>query len=169
VARKTEWIHRLDSAIQVLAALPCPTIDRAALQKLFGVSPRQALRILDRLGAYTAGKSLLIDRTELLRKLRDLQGDASIEFERRRRERVEATLDQSRRDLAARRVRIPAPVDVWSRQTADLPAGIRLGPGKLEVSFQTTEELLGQLFELAQAVGNDLERFRSIVEAKPQP
>jgi hypothetical protein len=165
VPRKTEWIHRLDATIEALAAFPSPTIDRSTVQKLLAVSPRQALRILNRLGAYTAGKSLLIDRAELLGKLHALQADPSVVFERRRRERVEVTLDQTRRDLAARRIRIPAQADVWSRQTSDLPAGIRLAPGKLEFSFQTTEELLGQLFELAQAVANDLERFRAIVEA----
>ena len=162
--RKTEWIHRLGPALDLLRALPSPTIDRASLQKILDVSPRQALRILARLPSYRAGKSLLIGRLELISCLETLRQDATAAFELRRRERLDAQLQSLRRELAARRVRIAAPPEVRSRLLGDLPATIQLAPGRLEIRFQHVEDLLRQLFELSQAMANDLDRFRTVVD-----
>jgi hypothetical protein len=41
----------------------------------------------------------------------------------------------------------------------ELPAGITLRPGQLVIEFQSTEDLLGHLFELSQTIVNDYERF----------
>lgn len=162
--RKTEWIHRIGPALELLRALPSPTIDRAALQKLLQVSPRQALRILARLPSYRAGKSLLIGRLELIACLETLRQDETAAFELRRRERLDAQLRSLRRELAARRVRIAAPPEARNRLLADLPPTIQLAPGRLEIRFLHVEDLLRQLFELSQAMANDLDRFRAVAD-----
>src|ERR1035438_304812 len=41
----------------------------------------------------------------------------------------------------------------------DLPAGVSLSAGALHIQFQSPEELLSQLFALAQAIANDYEAF----------
>jgi hypothetical protein len=46
----------------------------------------------------------------------------------------------------------------------DLPAGIHLRPGELRIKFQGAEDLLRHLFELSQAIANDHERFKVVVE-----
>lgn len=163
--RKTEWIHRLGSALELLRALPSPTIDRATLQKLLAVSPRQALRILARLPSYRAGKSLLIGRCELIACLEALRQDETTRFELHRRDRLEARLQLLRRELAARRVRIPASPQTRNRLLDELPPTIHLAPGHLEIHFDHVEDLLRQLFELSQALANDLDRFRTVVDA----
>jgi hypothetical protein len=48
---------------------------------------------------------------------------------------------------------------------AGLPAGIELAPGRLSITFEETNELLQKLFQLAQAIQNDLGRL----EAKVSP
>jgi hypothetical protein len=48
-------------------------VDRAGLQKLFGVSPRTAVRMMNRFGAYQTGKTFLIGREELIAALGSLQ------------------------------------------------------------------------------------------------
>lgn len=166
--RKTEWIHRLDQALEELRLLPCPSIDRATVEKLFDVSPRQALRILDRLGAYRAGKSLLVDRVELIDKIEALRQDAAVQFERRRRERVDAQLNELRRQLAARRITIAARGDVRDMTMTQLPERVRLEPGELRIEFDGTEDLLARLLELSKAILNDYDSFEArIIAGRP--
>ncbi len=161
--RKPEWIHHIDSALAELGLLPSPFIDRRTLQSLLHVSPRQALRILNRLAPSSAGASLLIPRIELIAKLQSLRDGEDSQFEIRRRDRLSDQLNRLRRDLKARQVRIEAaaqPVELL----ASLPPAIRLAPGRLEIRFTTAAELLTLLLSLGQAMTNDYHRFAEAVE-----
>jgi len=160
--RKPEWIHHIDSALAELDLLPSPFIDRRTLQSLLHVSPRQALRILNRLAPSSAGASLLIPRLELIAKLQSLRDGENSQFEIRRRDRLSDQLNRLRRDLKARQVRIEAtqPVELL----ASLPPAIRLTPGRLEIRFTTAAELLTLLLSLGQAMTNDYHRFAEAVE-----
>lgn len=163
--RKVEWFLRLPSAMDALRAMDAPVVDRAAVERLFHVSPRQALRILRRLGAFSAGRGLMLDRVELIGKLERLdQGDFGAE--RRRWDRLEDHLTAVQRELAARRVPIAASRETLGRRFADLPPGIHLAPGRLVVEFTGAEELLARLFELAHAISNDFARFEEIAQGE---
>ena len=164
MARPSQWIQHLDRALEELKALTASTVDRAAIEKLFHVSSRQALRILDRFPAYAVGTSLLIDRTDLVRKLEALRENPVVQFERQRKERVEAELARARRKLLARRIEIPTNPDVWQREFVDLPPSVRIEQGRLEITFEDTRDLLRQLFELSQAVANDYASFQRLCE-----
>ena len=161
--RRSEWIQRLDPAIGALRALPSPTIDRRTIESLFEVSPRQALRILSMLGCYAAGKSLLIERGELIRKLESLRGSDGVQMEQRRHERVADHLERYRRELAARRKTITVAPEAAATRIASLPQGVELFPGRLEIGFSTAEDLLGKLFALAQAISNDYASFEEAI------
>jgi len=158
--RRREWTSRLDVAVEELRSLPCPVVDRAAVEKLFGVSPRQALRILARMGAYRAGKGLQLGRDELVRRLEEMGRDETVVFESRRRERIAGLLEQVRRELAAKRVPIRGARD----GVKGLPEGVSVRPGRLAIEYGTAEELLARLLELAQAIAVDYERFREQAE-----
>lgn len=158
--RRTEWTHRLEAAVEELRALPCPVVDRATVERLFGVSPRQALRILDRVGAYRAGKGLQVGRDDLVARLEAIGRDENVVFETRRRERIAGLLEEVRRELAARRVKIRGAQEVVD----GLPEGVSLRPGHLEICYATTEDLLARLLELAQSIAVDYERFRERAE-----
>jgi hypothetical protein len=54
--------------------------------------------------------------------------------------------------------------EVFSRKLADLSPGVALEAGHLHIAFSGTEDLLSKLFELSQAAGNDLDRFREAAE-----
>ena len=153
----------MEEAIEELRQLSTPTVDRASIERLLCVSPRQALRILHQLSPHRAGKSLLIARTDLIAQLESLASGAPAQAERRRLSRVTAELETLRRHGAARRLRLPVAVAAPTAGWAQLPPGIRLTPGRLEITFQSGEELLGKLLELAQAVAGDLEQFRAAI------
>jgi hypothetical protein len=157
--RQTEWFHRIPQALEELRGLAAPLVDRQTLQELLHVSPRQALRILHRFAPFSAGKTLLIDRLELIGKLEQLGLGEEPQWAMRRRDRLDQHLDSVRRQLAARRVRIQAPRQMLEHM-ADLPANIQLTPGRLLIEFQDAQELLLRLMELAQAISNDYPRFQ---------
>ena len=159
--RKTEWTHRLPRALAELRALPAPAIDRAALQRLLGVSARQALRIMHQLRPCLAGKSLVILRDDLIRQLEAAEANSGVRIERQRLERVTVELERTRLQLAARQIQVPvaAHAPAWPM----LPDGIRLEPGRLEIRFASGEQLLGMLLELAHAVADDPDQFQAAI------
>ncbi len=53
--------------------------------------------------------------------------------------------------------------DVRERKLAQLPPGIRFQTGVLEIEFQNAAQLLGSLFELAQAIHNDYQQFEALI------
>ena len=161
VPRKTEWIHRIPRALELLRQSPAPLIDRRDLEQLLQVSGRHALRLFHRLGAAEAGRNLFLAREELIRRLESIRDGEDARWERRRLERLGSELSETARSLRARRV----PVETAAGQPlfASLPLSVRLAPGRLEIDFQTPEELLTRLYELSQALANDYEGFEGLL------
>jgi hypothetical protein len=60
------------------------------------------------------------------------------------------------RDLAQRRIVIPAAPNVTYRELSGLASTIRIGPGKLGITCIDAQDLFRQLVELAQASGGTL-------------
>ena len=110
-----------------------PVVDRAIIERLFGLRRRRAIELLHRFGGYQAGRTFLIDRRLLIEHLRRLAEGEEFQRESRRKERLDHAVDQLRRQQAAARVRIPVEPDVFSRKMADLSAGVALEPGHLHI------------------------------------
>lgn len=142
-------------------------LDRGAVEQLFGLGRRQAIHLLRRFGGYLVGGALVVERAALAGRLESLRRGAGYEREERRQQRLQGKIDQLRRFRAAARVRIPVRADVFSRRVRDLPPGVSLRPGNLQVEFRTCAELLEKLFEIGQAAANDFETFQAAVEEAP--
>ena len=161
---KAVWLLKIPEIIRMLEAFDVPVVDRAIIESLFGLRRRQAIELLHRFGGFESGKTFLVDRHVLIENLRRLAAGEEFEREIRRRDRLDHAVDEMRRYQAAARVIIPVPPDVFSRKMADLPAGVALTPGQLQVAFAGKEDLLAKLFELAQAASNDYDRFCAVAE-----
>lgn len=161
---KTAWLLEIPQIIGMLESCDVPVLDRAMVERLFGLRRRQAIELLHRVGGYQAGRTFLVDRQVLIGHLQRLAAGEEFERESRRRERLDHAVDEMRRYQTAARVIIPVPPDVFSRKMADLPAGVALTPGQLQVTFAGTEDLLGKLFALTQAASNDYDRFCAVAE-----
>ena len=160
--RQPQWFQHVPQALEQLRELPAPAVDRAALEKLLHVSRRAAIRLLHRFGGYQAGRTFLIGREELAQALESVLADPAYQFESRRRHRLSDDLENTRRDLRARQVKLPVAPD--PRPGSSLPSGLRIvRPGVLQVEFANGEELLGRLFELVRMAGEDLETFEDLV------
>jgi hypothetical protein len=151
-----QWFQQVASALATLCASSTLVVDRAGLEKLFGVSARTAVRLMGRFGGYQSGRNYLIGRGDLIRALEELQADDAFAYESRRRQRLVDDLETVRRELRAKAVKLP--VTPEPAVESSLPRGIRVArPGVLEVEFTSAEDLLGRLYELVQLAARDLD------------
>jgi len=164
MSRQVEWLQHVPAALDALQHLGTPVIDRPTLQRLLSVHRRTAIRLMHGFGGYQAGKTFLIDRARLIQRLAEVAAGDPYHYAAQRRERLVDHLDRTRRELAARRVKIPIAPDVAFRELSGLPRTIRLAPGKLEITCTDAQDLLRQLMELAQGIANDYEKFERVVK-----
>ena len=161
---KPLWLLQIPEIVSLLETFDVPVLDRAIIERLFGLRRRRAIELLHRFGGYQAGRTFLVDRRLLIEHLRRLADGEELQRESRRRERLGHTVDQLHRSQTAARVKISVQPDVFSRKLADLSPGVALEAGHLHIAFAGTEDLLGKLFELSQAASNDFDRFRAATE-----
>ena len=165
---KALWLLQIPEIVSLLETFDVPVVDRAIIERLFGLRRRRAIELLHRFGGYQAGRTFLIDRRQLIEHLRRLAGGEEFQRESRRKERLDDAVGQLRRQQTAARVKIPVQPDVFSRKLAGLSPGVALEAGHLHIAFSGTEDLLGKLFELSQAANNDFDRFRAAAEPAKQ-
>ena len=164
---RPQWLLRTPLIIEEIAALDQPVIDRAVIERTFGVHRRRAVQLMAAFGGYQAGNTILIERRHLLEQLERIISSGEFLFEERRRERLTESLDRARQSRRAAAVSIPID-QTAARETLDhLPVGIILAPGLLRIEFAKSLELLEKLFQLAQAITNDYEQFE-ILLASPR-
>ena len=156
------WLLHVPRIIEEVRRLPVPVLDRAVIEKLFGLKRRQAIQLLHRFGGYQAGRTFLLDRQELVEQLEAIRDGETFRYEQRR--RLVAELESVRKYLQAAAVKIPLRPQA-RYQIATLPPDVDLQPGRLRVEFDGVEDLLSKLFELAHSAANDFERFRNAVES----
>lgn len=150
------WLQRVPDILNKLSASDAPTVfDRAAVEVLFGLRRRQAIRLLSQCGGYQAGRTFLVPREALLEYLNTRIDSERVSFAVRRKTRILDDLNKSRR-LSSGQVIIGTR---HPERGAFLPHGVHLRPGLLEVRFDSPVQLLEKLFALAQAVSNDFDQF----------
>jgi hypothetical protein len=154
--RKPDWYQHLPSALAMIRTFPAPVVDRAGLEILLHVSRRAAIRLMHRFGGYQAGRTFLIARDDLVRQLEAVRDGDPYQWESRRRERLDGAL---RKKIV---IQITKPVS--DRRLLNLPVGVELERRRLEFRFESTEELLRQLFEFSQAISDDYESFSSWID-----
>lgn len=50
------WLLKIPQIIAMLESIDVPVVDRAMVERLFGLQRRQAIELLHRLGGYQAGE-----------------------------------------------------------------------------------------------------------------
>jgi len=154
--RKPEWYQQLPAALAMIRKFPAPVVDRAGLETLLQVSRRAAIRLMHRFGGYQAGRTFLIAREDLARQLEAIRDGDNYQWESRRRERLDRALQK--------KIVIQVTSEAKSRKLLNLPSGVELERRRLEIRFESTEELLRQLFEFSQAISADYESFSSWID-----
>jgi len=153
---KPQWLPRIPAIAERLRALDAPVVDRAVVERIFGVRRRRAIELMGRFGGYRSGNTILLDRLGLIGQLEAMSAGAEMACELRRKERLAAKLDDLRRHRAAMAVRIPDPPVAGG----GMPGGVAVEAGRLTVEFGSVEELLSRLYGLAQVAAQDYDKFR---------
>jgi len=159
---KSSWLLNIPAIRSVLAEVTLPVIDRAVIQSVFGLGRRQAIELLNRVGAYQAGRTLLVERTRLIAELDKIAASDGYQQEGARHEKLTAAFAKFQRTRRAQEVRIDVSPEVFDTRMSMLPHAVHLQPGKLEVEFSGCEDLLTKLFTLAQAAVNDFDGFEKV-------
>lgn len=158
------WYIRVPEILDSLKSpLAPPFLDRPAVERLFQVSRRQAIRLLGYCGGYQVGKTFLADRKEVVAFLQRVvkSGGASLALGRKR--RVLEALHEVERSQVAQKTKIPA--EVFARRQVELsPAIERVAPGKLQITYHGAEDLLTRIVELTASASSDFPSFRKMVE-----
>jgi len=148
-----------------------PFLDRSAVESLFGLRRRQALKMVHALGGYRVGNVLLAPRESVLHFLDATRRGKLYRAECVRRERILETIEEAKREIDARRVKLKVPTGAAAKRTvAELPEGIRLSPTELRVLFAGAQDLLQKLYELSKAIAADFARFETLTrDEAPKP
>jgi hypothetical protein len=163
MSAKAEWLLRLLEIRAELEHLDVPVVDRAGIERLFGLRRRRAIELMHQFGGYQAGRTFLVDRARLLEALQSLESREDYSVEKRRRERLGDVVEASREHLIAMRVRIPVRAVAAKASLDRLAPGVLLLPGVLSIEFQRPIELLEKLYWLSQAIAHDFEKFEGLL------
>jgi hypothetical protein len=101
----------------------------------------------------------LLERTKLVAALDKIAGTGEYQREVARREKLASAVAKFQAARRANQVRVAVSPDVFGARMSTLSEAVHLVPGRLEVEFTGTEDLLTKLFTLAQAAANDYEGF----------
>jgi len=163
---KPSWLLHIPEIRSMLAEVSLPVIDRGIIERVFGLRRRQAIELMNRFGAYQAGRTLLIDRARLVAELDKIMAGGDYQQEAARHEKLTAALARFQRTRRAEEVRIPITPEVFASHMSTLPETVHLTAGKLEIEFSGCEDLLTKLFTLAQTAANDFATFESASNGK---
>ena len=159
---KPYWFRDLPEIERRLEILQEAVLDRRAMEFVFQVSQTEAGRLMRRIGCVLAGHAKVVPRYQVQEWLRRVRRSGGYDTELHRVERLDEKLKAIGKAKAGARVILrpdPAP-----RTMTDLPPGITLSPGRLEVRFFGAQDLLGRLFDLAQAISQDFRHFEELLE-----
>src|ERR1022692_4842446 len=130
MSAKPEWLLRLPDIRAELEHLDVPVVDRAGIERIFGLKRRRAIELLHQFGGYQAGRTFLLDRARLLEALKSLESREDYTAEKRRRGRLRHGVEASREHLILTRVPIPVLAAAVRPSLDRLAPGVRLSPGR---------------------------------------
>jgi hypothetical protein len=162
------WYLSVPAILQQLRSPDAPPfLDRPAVEKLFSIRRRQAIRVLAAASGYQVGKTFVVERQAVVEFLEGMESSGVAPKARARKRRVAAALNEVANHAAAQRVQVHTAPDVLRRQPGSLPSAIELvAPGKLQISYGGAEDLLAKIVELAAAAANDFPAFRNLYEGR---
>ncbi len=166
MARHPEWFSRLEAIEETARRSSAESLGRNEVQSLFGVSERDAIRLLHKFGAQARANALAVGRSALLAQLGAVRAGSTYGAFSRQREGVASQLAAARAQTSARqfRVRSALPEERKARLEA-LPETVTwrrtgpTGPARFEILYDDGADLMWQLAEFLEAAGSDRAGF----------
>ena len=155
----------LPRIIEELRLLQVPVLDRAAIEKLFGLKRRQAIQLLHRFGGYQAGRTFLVDRQELVEQLEAIRDGETFRYEQRRRRRLVVEIESVRKYLQAAAVKIPLRPQARYQIATGCPRTSTSSPASSASSSTASRTCSRNSSSSPTVRRNDFVRFRNAVES----
>jgi hypothetical protein len=168
MARSPEWFERLPDIQNRVARAEVPAFGHREIEALFGVSRRDAFRLLHKFGAREAGDALAVSREDLIAQLDAIGGGGTYQAYLRRAGEMGERLRVLRETAPGRLLRLS--VGRNPPAAAELPEGIVITPllpgqaGRIEIEFGTREDLWLKMAELARARTRDRRAIDQMLE-----
>ena len=163
---KARWLLRVPHILETLRAVETAWLDRECIERIFDLRRRRAVQLLHVFGGFQAGKTFLVERERVVRRLEAILEGEEFRWEKQRRVRLSDALTEARRYSQAAQVTIatgPEPA------APALPAGVRIEPGRVVVEFSNVEDLLAKFYAVAQAAAGDFAAFHDAVTRAAPP
>lgn len=156
--RPLSWLPRLHEIRRSVANSTQSHYGRRDLEYLFGLQPRAAQEILKLLPTVSVGTSLLAEREALAQFLGEVHAADD-----------PGALLATRRSIpqAKPKGKLRFRTDLPTVTLASLPRELTLEAGRVEVRFETMEELVQTLFSLAQILEFETDAFLNRFEPRP--
>lgn len=162
MSRPISWLPRLHEIRRSVAHSVRSHYGRRDLELLFQLQPRAAQKLLELLPTTAVGTSRLVERETLAELLERVQEADDVHA-------VFAALRQEKVQSPRRRLRTLVQTDLSPTSLASLPEALTLQRGRLEVRFQTLEQLAETMYFVARALQDETETFAEAYEPVPEP
>jgi hypothetical protein len=168
MARSPEWFERFPDILKRASEVQVPLLGQREIEALFGVSRRDAFRLLHKVGAREVGDTLTIRREDLVAQLEAIGAGDTYQAYLRRAGQVGEQLRIAREAAPARLMRLPIAKNPST--PTELPEGIRIQPlvpgqvGRVEIEFSTREDLWWKMAGLARARARDRRAIDRMLE-----
>lgn len=164
MGRPVKWSRDLHSIRERAAHDRTETWGRRDIERLFGVGRATAQSLMKAIGeVQPVGAAHFVERCFLLSFLDEMI--SAPEFNLALRERLlEAPAPPRPTPL-----RLTLPSDLRTATVKDLPEGVRLSPGRLEITANSAEGIVESLLLLAQVMQNDLQHVQFLLEPPSSP
>jgi len=162
---KPSWLLRVNEILEDLTGPKMaahPFLTRAAVEELFRLQRRQAIELMHSVQGYRIGKNFVVGRAELAAWLRRASVGEQVWWEEVRHSRVENVIEDVWEEREARKQRALVARTTLELKLEGIPPTVSIRPGELRIQFSGADDLFRQLFELAQAMKNDYERFKAL-------
>lgn len=153
--RAFSWEPSTKAIRETLAKYPAERLSRADIQIIFGVENRTAQRIMKATGAELHAGCLFVDRREVQRYLAAIARSADYARDERRRERVQAAIEEAAKDWNLKSTATGIKQREFHQHQTNLPEGVTLAPGSLTIQFSESAELLRRLALFAAWCGQN--------------
>ena len=170
MARHPDWFERLDAILDTIRPMSIECLGRKEMKAVFACSERDSIRLLHKFGATVNADALSLPRSSLRAQLEALQSGTAYSAFLRQRQQVAKHLAVAHAENVARRRRIPSsPQFQAGKSIADLPAGVRLEPGRIVCEFAYPEDFWAMIDTLADIAAQDSEAFENATLFKDTP
>jgi hypothetical protein len=162
---KPPWHAHAREIRRDLEKLPIPVLDRAAVERLFGIERRTAQRLLKTLDGHVSSQVAVVTREAVIAMLDRLLQGKPAQAAAARKERLADALSALAREAvpkttAIATVAVPEATGAWP-----VGAGIS-APGVFQICFNSPEELLGRILAVTELAAADYAGFAARFAAR---